>query len=123
MGAKRILLADDDGELRSLVRFFLSKQGYEVVACADGKEALAAVETGTFDLVLSDVMMPGMDGYHLAQSLNEKLGPACPKILLMTSRDLTREKGLAMVSGSDDAIQKPFKLADLKARVAMLIGA
>jgi len=123
MASKRILLADDDSELRNLLKFYLAKQGYEVTVCVDGAEALSAIERGgAFDLLLSDVMMPGMDGYHLAQAVNEKLGAACPKILLMTSRDIDREKGLAVVSGSDATIQKPFKLADLRARISMLLG-
>jgi DNA-binding response OmpR family regulator len=123
MAGKRILVADDDSELRNLLKFYLVKQGFEVTVCTNATEALGAVEGGAaFDLLLSDVMMPGMDGYHLAQAFNEKLGKACPKILLMTSRDLDKERGVAMMSGSDDTIQKPFKLADLRARITLLLG-
>lgn len=122
MEPKRILLADDDEDLRGLLSFFLRKQGFEVVAVGDGREALVTVEKEKFDLALLDVMMPGIDGYHVAQQLCERMGASRPKIVLMTSRNLEVEKGVALMSGADAAIQKPFKLPDVKAKIDAVLG-
>lgn len=117
---KRILVVDDDVELRELLQFYLAKLGHEVATAVDGKQGLAALERGSFDLVLLDVMIPELDGYHVAHNVTERLGPNAPKILLMTSRDVSKERGIAVMSGSDAVLQKPFKLADLKAKIAAL---
>ncbi|MFA5139257.1 MAG: response regulator [Elusimicrobiota bacterium] len=117
-GKKRILIADDDPELLGLLKFYLGKQGYETITAENGTQALAKAQEEKPDLVLMDVMMPEIDGYHVAQALTERLGPSCPKIILMTSRDTQREQGVALLSGAAATLQKPVKLADVKAKVA-----
>ena len=110
---KRILIADDDPDLLELLRMDLSFQGYEVFTAADGREALAVAQKETLDLVLLDVMMPYIDGYHVAYEISGKMGPNAPKIIIITSRDTVREKGIAMMSGAAMIIQKPFGMAEL----------
>lgn len=119
---KKILVAEDDAEYLDLIEYALKAGGYEVVCCTDGKKALAAALSERPDLVLTDVRMPELDGYHFAQALGDKYGTDCPKILIMTSRDVEREKGVAMLSGAAAVIQKPFKLSALKAKIEELLA-
>ena len=67
----RILIAEDDRELRQLFQHVLMKNGYAVTGVADGKEALDAIDKGYYDLIISDIMMPVMDGYELVSSLRQ----------------------------------------------------
>ena len=118
---KRILVADDDPDLLELLKMDLSFQGYEVVAATNGKEALDLATAQRLDLVLLDVMMPYIDGYHVAAELSQKMGKNVPKIMIMTSRDTVREKGIAMMSGAVSILQKPFEMKVLHERIKELL--
>ncbi len=118
---KRILVADDDPDLLELLKMDLSFQGYEVVAATNGKEALDLATAQRVDLVLLDVMMPYIDGYHVASELSQKMGKNVPKIMIMTSRDTVREKGIAMMSGAVSILQKPFEMKVLHDRIKELL--
>lgn len=119
---KRILVADDDPDLLDLLKMDLSYQGYEVLAAANGKDALQVALNETLDLVLLDVMMPYIDGYHVAYEITNKLGAKAPKIMIMTSRDTVKEKGIALMSGAAEVMQKPFEMAKLHDRVTALLN-
>ena len=118
---KRVLIADDDPDLLELLRMDLSYQGYEVLTAVNGKEALQAATTQPLDLVLLDVMMPYIDGYHVAYEITSKMGSKAPRILIMTSRDTTREKGVALMSGALSVIQKPFVMDQLHKTLAAIL--
>ncbi|MBI5240329.1 MAG: response regulator [Elusimicrobia bacterium] len=115
---KRILVADDDPDLLDLLQMDLSHQGYDTLTAANGKDALQIAMAEKLDLILLDVMMPYIDGYHVAYEVTNKLGPKAPHIIIMTSRDTTREKGIALMSGAHEVIQKPFEMSKLHERVA-----
>lgn len=120
---KRILVAEDDTEYLDLLQYALTAEGYEVIACDNGQKALDWAMDNRPDLVLTDVRMPELDGYHFAQALGDKYGVDCPKILIMTSRPIDRERGVAKLSGAAAMIQKPFKLSALKEQIlGMLTG-
>jgi DNA-binding response OmpR family regulator len=119
---KRILVADDDPDLLDLLKMDLAYQGYEVLVAADGKDALQTALNETLDLVLLDVMMPYIDGYHVAYELTNKLGSKAPRIMIMTSRDTIKEKGIALMSGAAEVLQKPFEMAKLHERIAKLLA-
>ena len=119
---KRILVADDDPDLLDLLKMDLSFQGYDVVAAANGKDALQVAVNEKLDLVLLDVMMPYIDGYHVAYEVTNKLGAKAPCIVIMTSRDTTRERGIAMMSGATEVIQKPFEMAALHTKITELLA-
>jgi DNA-binding response OmpR family regulator len=121
-GRKRILIADDDPDIVDLLETYYKRKGYEVSVVVSGKEALQKLETDKFDLVLMDVMMPYIDGYHVAYEITSKLGADAPRIIIMTSRDVASEKGIAMLSGAQDVVQKPFTLDDLDRKVDALLG-
>jgi DNA-binding response OmpR family regulator len=118
---KRILVADDDPDLLELLKMDLGFQGYEILVAANGKDALQIAMAERVDLVLLDVMMPYIDGYHVAYEITNKLGAKAPQILLMTSRDTTREKGIALMSGAVEVMQKPFEMAALHAKLANIL--
>lgn len=119
---KRILVADDDPDLLDLLKMDLTYQGYEVLAASNGKEALQTALNETLDLVLLDVMMPYIDGYHVAYELTNKLGAKAPRIMIMTSRDTVKEKGIALMSGATEVLQKPFEMAKLHERIAAVLA-
>jgi len=120
---KRILVADDDPDLLDLLKMDLGFQGYEVLGAANGKDALQmALDEPNLDLVLLDVMMPYIDGYHVAYELTNKLGNKAPRIMIMTSRDTEKEKGIALMSGAMEVIQKPFEMTKLHERVAAILA-
>lgn len=119
---KRILVADDDPDLLDLLKMDLGFQGYEVLAATNGKEALHLAMSEHLDLVLLDVMMPYIDGYHVAYELTNKLGAKAPKIMIMTSRDTIKEKGIALMSGAAEVLQKPFEMAKLHERVTAILA-
>ena len=114
---KRILIADDDPDFVELLQLDLTQKGYEVRTTGNGKDTLQAALAEKFDLVLLDVMMPYIDGYHVACELSARLGARAPYIIIMTSRDAKREKGIALMSGAQEALQKPFELSYLHERV------
>lgn len=123
MDAKRILVAEDEPGYLDLIDVLLRTAGYQVTPLADGAKALESALASPPHLVITDVRIPGLDGYHFAQSLGEKLGPAVPKIIVMTSRDTTApaEKQAAAFSGADAVVQKPFKTDELLKVVRRLL--
>jgi DNA-binding response OmpR family regulator len=114
---KRILIADDDPDIIDLLESYFTRAGFNVTAKINGKDALQAAETAKFDLVLLDVMMPYIDGYHVASEISSRLGSDAPKIIIMTSRDVASEKGIALLSGAMDVVQKPFTLDELDSKI------
>ena len=118
---KRILIADDDPDIADLLDTYFTKAGYDVTVVTNGKDALQHAENDKFDLLLLDVMMPYIDGYHVASEITSKFGANAPKIVIMTSRDVASEKGLVLLSGACQAVQKPFTLEDLDAKIKALL--
>ncbi len=119
---KRLLVADDDPDLIDLLKMDLTNEGYEILVAANGKDALQMAMSEKIDLILLDVMMPYIDGYHVAYEVTSKLGNSAPVIVLMTSRDTNREKGIALMSGALEVIQKPFEMAALHAKLAEVLS-
>lgn len=103
-----ILIAEDDGALCRLLAATLRAEGYSVTACADGEEAADAFERGNFDLVITDIMMPKLDGFALAELIRGK--DAQVPILFMTARDDKPSKQLGFKLGIDDYVTKPFDI-------------
>ena len=113
----KILLAEDDGELCSLVKAYLNASGYEATACRDGQEALERFLGEKFDMLITDIMMPRKDGFSLARDVRE-LNKDVP-IIFMTARDDKLSKQLGYKTGIDDYVTKPFDNDELLARVAV----
>lgn len=114
----KILIIDDEWNMRNLLRIYLSKQGFEVKEAANGKEALDLTEAETFDAIILDVMMPDMDGWQVCRKIREK---HMTPILMLTARTETKDKVQGLGMGADDYVTKPFEPEELVARVFALI--
>ncbi|HBL16717.1 MAG TPA: hypothetical protein DD417_08165 [Elusimicrobia bacterium] len=119
---KRVLIADDDPALVELMTEGLAKLPIGVEQAFDGKEALEKVRSGAFDLVLLDIMMPMIDGYHIASEITSTMGEQAPKILYITSRDTKREGHLAGMTGAIGMLQKPFEMKEFREAVCGALG-
>jgi two-component system alkaline phosphatase synthesis response regulator PhoP len=118
---KRILVVDDEIYIVHILEFSLSMEGYEVVTASDGEEALAKIEQETPDLVVLDIMMPGMDGYEVCRAIRaEEETRELPVILLSAKgRSIDQEAGMAV--GADDYMVKPFSPRKLLGRIRDLL--
>jgi two-component system OmpR family response regulator len=114
MTGERLLLADDDDNLRSMLEAALRHHGYEVTAVASGREALAAAASALPDLIVLDVMLPDMEGFDVARRLGAER--ARVPIVFLTARDATEDKVRGLTLGGDDYVVKPFSLDELVAR-------
>ena len=119
MAGEKLLLVDDEENLRSMLTAALRHHGFEVVAVADGREALAAVPTAQPDLVVLDVMLPDVDGFEVCRRLRAD-GDHTP-VLFLTARDGTEDKVRGLTLGGDDYLVKPFSLEELVARTQALL--
>ena len=115
----KLLIAEDDRELRQLFTHVLVKNGYTVKDVANGKEALDAMENDYFDLVISDIMMPVMDGYEFVRFLRES-GSTTP-VMMITAKDAFDDMRMGFLSGSDDYMIKPVNVNEMVLRVKALL--
>jgi len=119
MDMKRILVAEDQTDIRDLLALNLRGAGYEVVEAADGLAALATETARPNDLLVLDLMMPGMDGLEVCKVLRAR-GSSTP-ILMLTAKSTELDRVLGLELGADDYLTKPFSLAELLARVKALL--
>ena len=115
----KILIAEDDRELRQLFQHVLTKNGYTVKGVSDGREALDALDNDYFDLIISDIMMPDVDGYELVRRLRES-GSNIP-VLMITAKDAFDDMRLGFLSGTDDYMVKPVNVNEMVLRVGALL--
>ena len=115
----KILIAEDDSELRQLFSHVLIKNGYSVTGVCNGKEALDALDKGYYDLIISDIMMPEMDGYELVSSLRTA-GYSIP-VMMITAKDAFDDMRMGFVSGTDDYMVKPVNVNEMVLRVGALL--
>lgn len=116
---QNILVVEDDRALNQLMCAYLSDNGYKPTACYDGEEALAAMNDGKFNLVISDVMMPKMDGFELVRRI--RLVNTAVPILFLTAKDDKTSQLLGYKLGVDDYLVKPFDMDVLMLRVAAIL--
>ena len=112
--SSRILVVDDDVALAEMIGIVLQNEGYEVVFCADGSAALTQFQENNPDLVLLDVMLPGMDGFDVCRAIR-RVSDA--PIVMLTARSDTADVVTGLEAGADDYVPKPFKPKELVARV------
>lgn len=115
---KRIILADDNADMRDYVRRLLLAQGYEVEAVGDGEAALQAARVRAPDLILSDVMMPKLDGFGLLQAIRGESALAGTPVVMLSARAGEEAKVEGLEAGADDYLIKPFAARELLARVS-----
>lgn len=114
MDKKVILVVDDDKEINDLICIFLKKEGYDVISAFDGHEALALAKDHAPDLLILDVLLPGLDGFDICSELRKS---STVPILFVSCKDEDVDKALGLRLGGDDFISKPFSPIELIARV------
>ena len=115
----KILIAEDDKELRQLFQHVLTKNGYAVTGVSNGEEAIQAMVESYYDLIISDIMMPKMDGYEMVRTLRQS-GTTIP-VMMITSKDAFDDMRLGFLSGSDDYMVKPVNINEMVLRVGALL--
>lgn len=111
---RKILIAEDDAEIAMLERDYLEIEGFEIQLVSDGEAAVAAALAGGYDLILLDLMLPGISGYDVCREIRDKVDVP---ILMVTARTESVDKIRGLGLGADDYIAKPFDPAELVARV------
>ena len=114
MSGLKILLVDDDPNIRQLVDLYLEKEGFEVCMAARGDEALEKFHSASPNLILLDVMLPGMDGWQVCREIRKTSNVP---IIMLTAKDETFDKVLGLELGADDYVVKPFEPKELVARI------
>ena len=117
----RVLLVDDEAVMRDLIRFSLAQAGLEVVEAGDGVEALEKLNAFAPDLVVLDLMLPGMPGLELCQRLRSRADTARLPIIVVSAKSSATDKALGLAMGADDYITKPFSPRDLLMRAIALL--
>src|SRR5687767_1127554 len=119
--SRRALIVEDESSIREIVRLHLSLAGFETDEVADGHAALDRLRTDRFDLVVLDVMLPGVDGVTLCRTLRSRGPNQRSGVLMLTARDTEPDKVLGLESGADDYLTKPFGVREFMARVTSVL--
>jgi CheY-like chemotaxis protein len=119
--AKRILVMDDDDDTLAILRMVLKKEGYKIDLATDGVEGLQLLRDRHHDLVISDVMMPKLDGYKFVETVRQDPSIRTTPIILITAKKETEDKVAGLEKGADDYITKPYNLVELRARIASML--
>ncbi|MDO4478078.1 MAG: response regulator transcription factor [Lachnospiraceae bacterium] len=117
-GKQKILIVDDDSNIAELVSLYLTKELYDTQIAEDGEEALQLYDSYAPNLVLLDLMLPGIDGYQVCRKIREK---ANTPIIMLSAKGETFDKVLGLEMGADDYIMKPFDPKELVARVKAVL--
>ncbi|MBP3412625.1 MAG: response regulator transcription factor [Oscillospiraceae bacterium] len=116
--ARRVLIVEDDHNIADLLRLYLEKDNYEVTIAADGLKGMEKFREGHPDLVLLDVMLPGMDGWAVCRSIRAE---AKTPIIMLTAKSETEDKVFGLKQGADDYITKPFEMKEVLARIEAVL--
>ncbi|MGJ9385397.1 response regulator transcription factor [Salipaludibacillus sp. CF4.18] len=118
MSRSQVLIVDDEWNMRNLLRVYLTKGDFDVIEAKDGHDALSTIQHQTFDLIILDIMMPGMDGWEVCAHIRQT---SQTPILMLTARTETKDKVQGLSMGADDYLVKPFEPEELMARVKALL--
>jgi len=121
MADNKILVVDDEEDILELVRYNLDREGYRVVCATSGEQALSRTRTEPFDLILLDLMLPGMDGLEVAKRLKSKPETRHIPIIMLTAKGEEADIVTGLELGADDYVTKPFSPRILAARVKAVI--
>ena len=121
MAKERILVVDDEEDILELVRFHLAREGYQLTLAATGEEALKKAKHETFDLIVLDLMLPGLDGLEVAKALKADARTKSVPIVMLTAKGEDADVVSGLEIGADDYITKPFSPRVLTARVKAVL--
>jgi DNA-binding response OmpR family regulator len=120
-GKPRALIVEDEAPIRELIRLHLELAGFEIEETPDGRDALARTRSRTYDLLMLDLMLPGLDGVSLCRAVRANGPNVETPVLMITARDTESDKVLGLESGADDYLTKPFGIREMMARVGAII--
>ncbi len=118
---RRILIVEDEAPIRELLRLHLSLAGFDIEEVAEGTAALDRARSETFDLIVLDVMVPGLDGITLCRAIRAQSVNMASAVLMLTARGSEADKVLGLESGADDYLTKPFSVREMVARVGAIL--
>jgi DNA-binding response OmpR family regulator len=118
---RRILLVEDEAPIRELLRLHLSLAGFEIEEVAEGTAALERARAEKFDLIVLDVMVPGLDGITLVRAIRSQSANMASAVMMLTARVSEADKVLGLESGADDYLTKPFSVREMVARVGAIL--
>ena len=111
---KRILIVEDERDISEILMYNIKKQGFDADAAFDGEKGLALALSGSYDLILLDVMLPKMDGFEICRRVRMRLDTP---IIMLTAREEENDKIMGLDLGADDYMTKPFSLGELTSRI------
>lgn len=117
----RILIVEDEFNLADVIRKSLEKEKYVIDISGDGEEALYNIHSNIYDLVILDVMLPGMDGFEILKKMREE--DIASKVIMLTAKSTLDDKLEGLQNGANDYITKPFHIEELVARVNIQLNA
>jgi DNA-binding response OmpR family regulator len=118
--AMRILVVEDNRDILANILDYLQLKGYSVDCAQDGLSGMHLASSGQYDLIILDIMLPGMDGYQICKRLREDARNEVP-ILMLTARDALEDRLKGLQAGADDYLIKPFALSELVARIEAIL--
>ncbi|MGY0372151.1 response regulator transcription factor [Clostridium sp. JNZ J1-5] len=121
MAEEKILIVDDEDHIRELIKFNLEKNGYRAICAEDGVEALKLAKKELPQLILLDVMLPGMDGYDVCKEIRKDNNISNTPIIMITAKSEELDKILGLELGADDYMTKPFSVRELIARTKAVL--
>ncbi len=119
--SKKILIVDDDPDSLKLIELMLQRRGYTVVSAQSGNQALEDVKTEKPDLIILDVMMPGMDGHQVCRKLRANAQTTHLPVIMFTAKSLVGDKVAGFQAGADDYLTKPIHPVELVSHVQALL--
>lgn len=122
-GPRRVLVVDDQDDIREMARLVLTGAGYEVVTASSGRQALALARTSAFDLVLLDINMPELDGWATLRLLRTDEAHDTLPVAMFSVKSEVRDKVAGLKDGAIDYITKPFGVDELASRVSRILAA
>ena len=114
----KVLIIEDEEKIARFIELELVHEGYEVDKCTDGREGLTKAESGNYDLILLDIMLPGLNGLEVLRRLRKT---SSVPVIMLTARDAVMDKVSGLDLGADDYITKPFAIEELLARIRLVL--
>jgi DNA-binding response OmpR family regulator len=118
----RILIVEDDEGNREVLAYFLRRQGFEIATAPNGESALASVDSTPFDLVLLDVVMPGLGGLETLRALRARYPESALPVIMVTGLDASDDVAAALEMGASDYVSKPYQLAYALERIRSVLA-
>ncbi len=121
MVRKKVIIVDDEEDILNTLEFNLKKEGFEVIKSKSGIEGLEKIKTFKPDIVILDIMLPGMDGFSVLRNLKIDKATSSIPVIMLTARDSEIDKINGLESGADDYLSKPFSVRELIARIKVVL--